>query len=364
MTVDRIKIFWNFFWVPAALIIVIVIVIVSQPKQTSHENQVIKYNPPIKITTLFFAGDIMLSRNVAGKIYKANDFTLPFLNVKEKIAAADISFANLESPFNNSGSHSIEGSLVFNADPKSVEGLKLAGFDILSTANNHSLDQSVKGLDFTIDLLNSNGIIPTGTSKSNGEVVSPVIEKNRILYGFLAYSYTAYNDGGKSRHQQIADFNDLEGLKQDILGLKGHNADIVIVSMHAGTEYQRKPNQAQIDFAHTAIDAGADLVIGHHPHWIQTIEFYKDKPIFYSLGNLVFDQMWSQETKEGLTVFVTFRGRPSEQGAPSSKGEISKIELKPVIIEDYCCPRWANDEESLKILTKINLTSPVLIDKN
>src|SRR4051812_31695319 len=90
-------------------------------------------------TTLFFGGDIMLSRNVAANIYKTQDYSLPFRNIADQIKSTDIAFANLESPFNDHGDHSVEGSLVFNADPKSVEGLKLAGFDILSTANNHSL---------------------------------------------------------------------------------------------------------------------------------------------------------------------------------------------------------------------------------
>ena len=75
--------------------------------------------------------------------------------------------------------------------------------------------------------------------------------------------------------------------------------------MHAGTEYTRTPMPQQITFAHAAIDDGADIVIGAHPHWVQTIEKYKGKYIFYSLGNFIFDQAWSQETMEGLTLKIT-----------------------------------------------------------
>src|SRR6185503_18808252 len=107
-------------------------------------------------TTLFFAGDIMLSRNVAGAIYKSNDYTLPFQKISDVTKTADIAFGNLESPFNDQGDHSIEGSLNFNADPKSIDGLKYAGFDVLSTANNHAFDQGTEGLDFTINLLKQN----------------------------------------------------------------------------------------------------------------------------------------------------------------------------------------------------------------
>ena len=135
--------------------------------------------------------------------------------------------------------------------------------------------------------------------------------------------------------------------------------------MHAGTEYTRHPNQQQIDFAHTAIDAGADVVIGHHPHWIQDIEVYSPlelfpplegegkggakEPrkglIFYSLGNFVFDQMWSQETREGLMVKLEFSGP-----------ELKSYELIPIIIDNYCCPRLANEAEKNKILDTLNLT--------
>ena len=121
-------------------------------------------------------------------------------------------------------------------------------------------------------------------------------------------------------------------------------SDVVIVSIHAGVEYTRKPTQEQVDFAHLAIDSGADVVIGHHPHWIQTIEIYKNKPIFYSLGNFVFDQEWSLDTKEGLIVQLTF-----------NSSQLTKAELVPVIIENFCCPRIADDEEKTAILNKIGL---------
>lgn len=307
--------------------------------------------PPPTTTTIFFAGDIMLSRNVAKKIYEAKDFSLPFEKVKDLIKQADISFANLESPFNDTGAHVKEGSLIFNADPQSIQGLVDAGFDILSTANNHAFDQGLKGLDFTINLLKTNGIIPTGTNNSKNESILPVIVKNNIAYGFLSYSYTGMNNGDKTVNPYVNDFNNLEKLKQDILSMRGHYADAVIVTMHAGTEYTLKPTAKQITFAHAAIDAGADLVVGSHPHWIQTTEQYKGKWIFYSLGNFIFDQMFSTQTYQGLTLFITYENT-----------DIKKIELRPVIIDNYCCARWATNDETAAILKKIDLTNPILID--
>lgn len=335
-----------------AVVLVGLIMFQSQPANAPGEPK----TPPVEekpLTTIFFAGDIMLSRNVEDKMAKANDYTLPFKKVAEKIKSADISFANLESPITNKGPYFVPNSLVFNANPLAVAGLLSAGFDVLSTANNHALDQGVAGLNSTWDLLYHQDILPIGTQKTDMDNEGVTITKNNIIYGFLAYSYTAYNDGGQSTHPQIANFNDIEGMKQDVLQMKGHFSDVVIVSMHAGTEYTRQPNAEQIAFAHAAIDAGADLVIGHHPHWIQTTEQYKDKWIFYSLGNFVFDQMWSQDTREGLTVFATY-----------DENELKKIELMPVIIDDYCCVRLANEDEKKSILEKIGLTSEVLVNNN
>lgn len=301
-----------------------------------------------KTTTIFFGGDIMLSRNVEAKIAEANDYTLPFENLFKDISNADISFANLESPFNDIGDHSVEGSLIFNANPQSIQGLTKAGFDVLSTANNHALDQGTKGIDFTINHLIAHGILPIGTfasTDSNHDYSQNVIKRDDTTYGFLSYSYTALNDGGKTTSPQVADLNNLPKLKQDIVKLKGHFADVVIVNMHAGIEYTRTPSKAQIEFAHAAIDAGADLVIGEHPHWVQTIEQYKGKWIFYSLGNLVFDQMWSTDTRQGLTLLVTYE-----------QNEIQKIELRPIIIDNFCCPRWADRDETKSIINKIHPT--------
>jgi poly-gamma-glutamate capsule biosynthesis protein CapA/YwtB (metallophosphatase superfamily) len=323
-------------------------VIIIQPKPAAAPDNPIPIKKTSKpLTTIFFAGDIMLSRNVARAMYKANDFNLPFAKVADEIKKASIAFANLESPFSDQGQHFVEGSLIFNADPKSAEGLKSAGFDILSTANNHTLDQDQAGLKFTYNLLSQNGIAPIGTTLDchNGKILAA----GGMKFGFLAYTYGL---NGKGPTQDVCDTTDLKQVAADITKLKTQ-VDQVIVNMHAGTEYTRNPTPAQIAFAHAAIDAGADLVVGEHPHWVQTVEQYKGKWIFYSLGNLVFDQMWSQETREGLTLLVTY-----------NKTEIQKIELRPVIIDDYCCPRWATDDETKNILAKINLTSPILFPHN
>ena len=335
------------------ILLVLLIVVFLSPKTAlgpKTDNQKPNQLPKPPTTTLFFAGDIMLSRNVAGKIYTANDVHLPYLNVSEKILSADIAFANLESPFNSQGDHSVQNSLIFNADPKFADGLSNAGFDILSTANNHSFDQGKSAIEFTrVTLVNNNLVsVGTGVDCHSGKI----IEKNQIKFGFLAYSYAAHNDGGKIPDPLVCDWNDEQQIVADIQAMRPQ-VDFLIVSAHIGTEYKRVPDEDNALRARKTIDAGADLFIGHHPHWIQTIEQYQGKWIFYSLGNFVFDQMWSQDTKEGLTITVTLEEKA-----------IKKIELNPVVIENYCCPIWADDMESLAILKKIGLTTRVLLGEN
>lgn len=137
---------------------------------------------------------------------------------------------------------------------------------------------------------------------------------------------------------------DIKNLIESIQKAK-NNADIVVVTMHAGLEYTREPTPLQTDFAHTAIDNGADVVIGAHPHWIQGIEQYSGKYIFYSLGNFIFDQEFSAETKEGMTLKINLR--------KDKMAYIEQIELVPVIIENYGQPRLANAEEKSRILESI-----------
>ena len=322
-------------------------------------------------TSLLAVGDILLTRQVAAQIEKNGDSNLPFNNLQTLLKDADITFGNLECPLSENPNPIREG-LIFRCPTKYLAGLINAGFDVLSTANNHMLDQGIEGLEFTINHLLSQNILPVGTVLSDSMELDtndgPVIERDGVKIGFLGYSYTAKNDGGKSTHPQIASAYDLQKLQTDIATLKTRS-DVVVVSMHAGTEYTRAPNQNQIDFAHAAIDAGANIVIGHHPHWIQPVEIYSPQPsspgdgegwgevetkrqgiIFYSLGNFVFDQMWSQETREGLMVKLNFENQ-----------ELKSAELLPVIIENYCCPRLANDQEKPNILRKINLDSDIIV---
>ena len=279
---------------------------------------------------LIFGGDIMLSRTVNAQMEKYQSYTWPLQKIAPLFQEADIAIANLESPFLFTKDYQVPtGSFAFKANPKSVAALSLAGFDVLSLANNHILNQGVKGLSDTIKILNDASIKYIGTRDHN----LVIKESQGIKFAFLSYTY---NDS-----TSIANMSD-DSVKTDIAAAK-KQADIVIVLMHAGTEYSRKPNNQQIDFAHLAINSGADLVVGSHPHWPQTIETYQGKTIIYSLGNLVFDQMWSKDTSVGLLAKVYFNGK-----------EQTNIEYIPINIKDYgqadIMPDGAPKEDLLKAI--------------
>ncbi len=197
---------------------------------------------------------------------------MPFRKIAPLTAAADITFVNLESPFSDRGRY-YEGGLVFHAAPDTIAGLKLAGVSIASTANNHSRDCGAHGVEFTVAWLRSHGIAPLGTSESEAATHRGVVlVRNGIRFGFLGYTFDQQNGNWHDIDKRIA-MTDIAALCRDVTALR-KRADVVIVSMHNGLEYMPKPTKAQIAFAHAAIDAGARLVIGHHPHVVQPGENY------------------------------------------------------------------------------------------
>jgi len=262
-----------------------------------------------KETTLLFVGDIMLSREVGEQIKKRGDPRYPFLKTAEILNSADLTVGNLEGPISNRGEN--QGSpYSFRADPKIIEGLKFAGFDILSLANNHILDWGRKALEDTILNLNESGIETVGAGKNYTEANRPLIkEVNGIKFTFL--SYTNLNPGSEATDSAagISNFDLEEAAAKIGLFKKLKIAGFIVVLFHWGDEYQIHSNSNQREMAHQLIDAGADLIIGHHPHVIQEIENYHGKWIAYSLGNFVFDQGFSEETMKGLMLKVMVRDK-------------------------------------------------------
>jgi poly-gamma-glutamate synthesis protein (capsule biosynthesis protein) len=309
-------------------------------------------------------GDILLSRGVAQRMRQQRDPLLPFRSLADLLNSTDFNFGNLESPV--SGNDEVKGrGLIFNTATDDLAGLRKYNFKILNLANNHSLDQRLPGLENTRRVLFDAGIDYVGVGDNKTEAWKPrIITVNGIRVGFLGASYASVNDGGVDRNENVARIEDLTELKDALARLKSQ-VDFVVVTMHAGIEFKRYPHSSQIDFARAAVDFGADLVIGAHPHWIQTIEQYQGKYIFYSLGNFVFDAN-HEDTSQGLTLKVVLRKQKFPNPNMNHFGqvqvtELERVELIPVVIQQYS-PRPATDKESQLILKKIGITTSVITE--
>lgn len=333
------------------------------PQSSTPANQTTNKEPE-KITenkvTFLAVGDILISRGVARAIDRTGNPLTPFEKMKDVFLSTDFNFGNLECPI--SGRENVVGKgLVFNMRTKDLEGLKKYNFKVLTLANNHAMDMGINGLRNTHKVLDENGFVRVGTGENLDEAWTPKIhEVKGVKIGFVAVSYVSINDGsGAARNDYVARMEDKDRIKKAIDQLKSQGVDFIVAAMHAGVEYQRRPHQPQIDFAKTAIDYGADMVIGGHPHWVQIFEQYKGKYIFYSLGNFIFDQTWSRDTQEGLALKITLDSKKSNIQT-NSKTNVEQIELIPVVIENASTPRVANESESASIMKKIGATEKIL----
>jgi len=268
-------------------------------------------------TTLMFVGDVMMARGVEYKIqkYGQGDFKFPFFKIQSFLTGADLLFGNLEGPISNRGVK--VGSIYsFRMNPMAIEGLKYAGFDVLSLANNHAFDYSRIAIEDTLKILKDNGIDYVGAGFNKKEAYTPLIKTiKETKIAFLAFTNLGTRNWEAGENQTGIAWLDESNLIKSI-GEARQKADIVIISFHMGEEYKTEADETQKYWAHLAIDNGADLVIGHHPHVIQEIERYKDKYIAYSLGNFVFDQDFSQEVKEGLILKVIIRNKKIFKAEP------------------------------------------------
>ncbi len=303
------------------IVIIIAAFIISafliKPRMINVENK----NPIEKdedTITLVFTGDIMLDRGVEYIIEQNNDWKLPFLKIAQFIREADLAFGNLESVISDKGTK--VGSIYsFRADPQTIEGLVFAGFDVLCLANNHAFDYTSEALIDTIIRLKLADISSIGADMTEETAFAPLIKEVKDLkIAFLAYTNLGYSNwraGSDSPGIAWISEEDLPQIQEDIEKAK-QESDILIVSLHAGTEYEPEPDQFQKDFSRMAIEAGADLVIGHHPHVVQPYEQYQNGWIFYSLGNFIFDQSFSEETMKGQMIRVSIKDKKIEKVTP------------------------------------------------
>jgi poly-gamma-glutamate capsule biosynthesis protein CapA/YwtB (metallophosphatase superfamily) len=250
-----------------------------------------------KEATIYLLGDIMLGRTVMTTSQDKNDFVYPFQKVKNELNIADLIFANLENPLVSNCPRHFDG-LKFCADPQMIEGLKEANVSVVTIANNHTRNYGQSGYDETRKILSENGIEYVG---DNNLVIEEI---NDTKFGFIGFDFLT-NVPTEQDYQLIKDSDS--------------KVDVLIVGVHWGAEYKNSANKYQIEYAKKMVESGADVIAGHHPHWVQNIEYIEglpssdgsieSKPVYYSLGNFVFDQMWSEETKKGMAVKLTFEGK-------------------------------------------------------
>lgn len=306
-------------------------------------------NPLVRLVAV---GDIMLDRSL-GDALQLGNLAYPFAAVSEKLQEADITLGNVESALSDMGEPQAK-RYPFQAPPEAAESLAMAGFDVVSLANNHAMDFGPASLLQAITLLQEQGVAAIGAGANRQEAHEPAIfEINGLKLAFLAYvhvpveastgfdtaSWTATSDD-----PGLAWANP-EEIKDDVTAIHDR-VDLVIVVLHSGFEYVAAPSEPQNAAARAAVDAGADLVIGHHAHILQGIEYYGDGVIVYGTGNFAFEIDGPPET----ALFDLWL----------DKDGVRQIEIQPAIIRFGGQPRLAESWEAPAIRNRVYYLTKLL----
>jgi len=250
---------------------------------------------------LVATGDIMLARTVEERMNQYGSL-YPFQAVYRLLQDADITVGNLETPFTVRGQPA-DKRFIFRAHPEHIPILRTVGFDILSLANNHVLDFPPDSMDDTLAALEDLGIATVGAGRGEAPHRPAVLEVKGIKVAFLAFAAPRWRGSPEvptatdSEGNAAVAWAEPEPVRSAVAQAR-EEADLVIVLLHMGTEYEAQANQQQRTVAHAAVEGGAALVIGHHPHVLQDVELYQGVPIVYSLGNFVFDMDAIERTRD------------------------------------------------------------------
>jgi poly-gamma-glutamate synthesis protein (capsule biosynthesis protein) len=243
---------------------------------------------PVSTSTILFVGDVMLGRNVE-LLMNIHGDGYPFAHTPSIFAGADEVIANLEGPITIPHTRTPGGAFGFTFDKRVAPLIKSEGIGIVTLGNNHTHDYGAAGYSTTVQVLDTAGVQYAGNPFSLDQqyVLHTTIKELPITLISFNFTNPSFDQAGalalvESEAQSRSDF--------------------LIVAVHGGTEYELHSTRAQQDFYRKIIDAGADVLIGHHPHVVEEIESYKGKLIFYSLGNFIFDQYFSTDVEQGLAV--------------------------------------------------------------
>ena len=272
---------------------------ISEAKNLKIEDRKKEDKSQVKILAM---GDMIFHQPIV-KNYRSNDsydFTPIFNNISSDINEADLAIANFEGSVNSN--RKLSGFPLFNFPKETIYSLKNVGFDLLSTANNHALDTGLDGIAETISHINESGMKNFGTLAEDGDK-GIIVEKNGIKIGLISFTDTLNGMDSLMRGKEYSVNTFAQDVKSDIQNLKD-NSDIVIVYPHWGNEYQLVPNERQIFLKEMLQEAGADIILGSHPHVLQRyeVEDKNNKKYFtiFSMGNALSNQRVENLKKSGV----------------------------------------------------------------
>jgi poly-gamma-glutamate capsule biosynthesis protein CapA/YwtB (metallophosphatase superfamily) len=278
---------------------------------------------------LVFLGDVALGRSMEAQLARYGP-AYPWQGVGPMLHGADLAVANLEGVLTSHGRPLDKGYLL-RAHPRWGQTLVEGSLDLVTLANNHALDFGLAGLEETLDALASLDIAAVGAGRSVQEAHRPALfTLNGVRIAVLGYAAARWNNSPDVPATDRLAWADPDLVQADVRSVRDE-VDLVIVLLHAGTEYAAEPSADQVAVAHAAIDAGADLVVGHHPHVTQTVERYRQGLIVYSLGDALFD----------IPRPAAMRGHLLRIHA--TQAGLVQAELWPFWIEDAICPRLLDD---------------------
>lgn len=297
--------------IPTLLLVAVIVFVgvhrFSAVSQQASVADIFSYSEEMKEVvpvTMTLVGDIMMDRSVKGSVVKnfGGDYNALFVNTGY-LRDTDITFGNLEGSV-ATGGHNVGSRFSFHMNPVSLVALKDTGFDIVSFANNHVGDWSMVAFNESLAHMRENNILYTGAGSDYTDATTPrIIEVRGMKIGFLATTDVGPNWLAATPTKPGIVLASDPNLPQIIASAK-QQVDILVVSFHWGNEYS-PANAHQVALAHQSIDAGADIVVGHHPHVMERVEEYNGKLIFYSLGNFIFDQYFSPHTMRGMVATVS-----------------------------------------------------------
>jgi poly-gamma-glutamate synthesis protein (capsule biosynthesis protein) len=294
-------------------------------------------------------GDVMMGGAALPVILERGP-DYPFDSTRSILQSADFTVANLEAPF-GAGGKPFRKTYTFRVPPAFAPALASAGFDAFTLANNHILDYGTSTFFTTLRLLDSLGVAGFGAGPDRDSAEAGVrVVRNGWTAAFLGFSLTYPEQFWAGTGRPGTAFAVKERVASQIARAKG-TADLVVVSFHWGKELHALPEPYQRDFAHTAVDAGADLVLGHHPHVLQGIELYRGKPIVYSLGNFVFGAK-SASCRESMI----FTARFDTSGFAGGDVLPLSVDYRRVLYQ----PRLLRGAERERLIRWLNTTSEKL----